>query len=209
LPISLTIDEIESFDYFSCYDLEYNCHAKAPTEACEDVTLYAFRSAMTGSTHYAIVIKNPTSLVRIHSSCYTGDLMFSLRCDCKYQLHNAIKFISNSGGGMIIYLSQEGRGIGLASKIKTYSLQQGNGLNTIDSNLCLGFENDYRNFYPAKKILDYFKINEISLITNNPQKSKDIAGHGVTVTSTVNIPSVQNKHNQEYLKTKQNILGHS
>jgi GTP cyclohydrolase II len=212
-PINISSQDIEDFELDRYYDLSYLSHARVQNESSADTFLYAFQSLFSGETHYAIVVGSPSFeknvKVRVHSSCYTGDLMHSLRCDCKYQLHNAIKFLAKQdGGGVIVYLMQEGRGIGLASKLMAYSYQQNQGLNTIDSNLVLGFESEHRNFYPAKLILDYFKIKDVELITNNPAKVKQLTDLGINVTDSINFHSPQNQYNKDYIDTKREKMGH-
>lgn len=162
---------------------------------------------------YAIIIgdqknfKNP--LVRIHSSCYTGDLLGSLSCDCRSQLHSAIHHInSDSDGGIIVYLMQEGRGIGLANKIKTYKLQREQALDTLQANLALGFKDDERDFTVAWLILKDLGVKNIRLITNNPRKIQDLEKHGIHITDRVRLKIFKNEYNAKYLETKFEKLGH-
>lgn len=162
--------------------------------------------------HHAIVIGDPLSqsapLVRIHSSCYTGDLLDSLTCDCGGQLKSAIQFMSQNNGGILLYLSQEGRGIGLTNKLRAYFEQMVNNLDTVDANRSLGFEGDERDFTVAANILKQLGINEIKLITNSTDKMFALKQNGISVVS--HIPSVikYNKYNMHYLNTKFNKLGH-
>ena len=166
--------------------------------------------------HYIIKIGNPEKdkapLVRIHSSCYTGDLLASLRCDCREQLQETIKFIAENkeyNGGYVLYLMQEGRGIGLENKIEAYRLQQEGGLDTVDSNLALGFGEDERNFTPAFKLLQFLKIKDICLITNNPKKGEDIKHFGINVVKTIPTFFKPNEYNSEYLHIKETRMNHS
>ncbi len=212
-PLSVSCQEIDDFETDKYYNLTYLCHAGVANEYSDDTFLYAFQSSFSGETHYAIVVGSPDFTkpvkVRVHSSCYTGDLMHSLRCDCKYQLHNAIKFLADQdGGGIVIYLMQEGRGIGLANKLFAYKYQQEDGLNTVDSNLATGFDAEHRNFLPAKLILDYFKIASVELITNNPIKQKQLTELGIEVSKIIHFSSPANKHNKDYLKVKVAKMGH-
>ena len=261
-PIYLKSDDVLNFDFDRFEDLKYISSAKVSNENSDNTYLYTFLSKTSGEIHYAITVnynfdkniinknKQPTT-IRIHSSCYTGDLMSSLRCDCKYQLHNAINILSRKkDGGIVIYLMQEGRGIGLANKLSAYQYQQNclhnpflfelkmfinlinssktnfinkseilniinylennkyQTLDTVDSNNVIGLEDDYRNFIPAKKILDFFNIESVNLITNNPLKVNFLTNLGIKVIDTINIKSPLNKHNKDYIKTKKQRMGH-
>ncbi|MFC1768530.1 GTP cyclohydrolase II [Nanoarchaeota archaeon] len=159
--------------------------------------------------HAAIIngdlLKKPI-LVRLHSECLTGDVFHSKRCDCHDQLINSIKKISQEGG-VVIYLRQEGRGIGLLNKIKAYSLQD-NGLDTVDANIHLGFKADERDYEIAALILKDLKINEIKLLTNNPDKINDLENHGIIVKERIKLILEPNDTNKKYLETKKNKLGH-
>jgi 3,4-dihydroxy 2-butanone 4-phosphate synthase/GTP cyclohydrolase II len=146
-------------------------------------------------------------MVRVHSSCMTGDIFGSYRCDCGSQLHAAMKMIETAGQGVIIYLNQEGRGIGLFNKIKAYNLQE-KGRDTVEANLDLGFEEDERDYGVGASILHELGLGKINLITNNPVKRAGLEGYGITIVKNIplNIPS--NEHNEFYLKTKKNKMGH-
>lgn len=146
-------------------------------------------------------------LVRIHSQCLTGDTFLSLRCDCRQQLHQSMKLIQKEDRGVIIYLNQEGRGIGLANKIKAYALQD-SGLDTVEANKKLGLEADPRNYKIAAQILKYLKISKISLLTNNPDKENQIKRYGITVVNCIPLEVIPNRNNKNYLQTKKNKLGH-
>jgi len=169
--------------------------------------IYAYRAEGKISEHLAIVIGKPDAnpLVRVHSCCYTGDLLGSLSCDCQDQLRGAIKLMAKSGG-ILVYLMQEGRGIGLINKLRAYSLQA-SGLDTVEANEFLGFEDEERAFAPAAEILKQLRIKKIRLITNNPKKAEQLETEGIEVTKCVPI-IIKHKHNQHYLETKAAKSGH-
>ena len=152
---------------------------------------------------------NPAPLVRMHSSCFTGDLVASLRCDCGDQLHMALDMISREGRGALVYLPQEGRGIGLAQKIRAYALQD-NGLDTVEANHALGFKSDMRDYGIGLQILKDLGLNEVRLLTNNPKKTEafNLRGFDLKVVDQVPIVSVPNEHNLKYLETKREKMGH-
>lgn len=193
------------------YELTFLAKSPIQLTNAPNSELYAFASKFGGHTHYAILINNPLKvenpLVRIHSSCYTGDLLSSLRCDCRDQLQESISFM-NQTNGILLYIMQEGRGIGLANKIIAYNFQQKQKLDTVESNFAVGFQDDERSFVPASKILEYFNKTSIRLITNNPKKVNDLP-EAITVTETIPTFLKPNKYNQEYLKVKQNKMGHT
>jgi GTP cyclohydrolase II len=161
--------------------------------------------------HLAIVIGEPSSrkpvLVRLHSECFTGDLLGSLKCDCGEQLRGAVRAIEAAGGGVLLYLAQEGRGIGLINKLRAYRLQA-DGFDTIDANLRLGFEADERLFQPAAAMLRQLGITRVRLLTNNPDKVAGLAACGIEVLERVPHSFPANKHNEFYLQTKQSRAGH-
>ncbi|MEO0223632.1 MAG: GTP cyclohydrolase II [candidate division WOR-3 bacterium] len=146
-------------------------------------------------------------IVRIHSQCITGEVFGSLRCDCGFQLNYALKRISEEKSGILIYLSQEGRGIGLINKIKAYSLQD-LGYDTVSANHQLGFESDLRNYKPAFEILKDLGINEIRLMTNNPNKIKELELYGIKIIERIPIFTKANEYNRNYILTKIKKLGH-
>jgi 3,4-dihydroxy 2-butanone 4-phosphate synthase / GTP cyclohydrolase II len=146
-------------------------------------------------------------MVRVHSSCMTGDIFGSYRCDCGSQLHAAMKMIEEAGQGVIIYLNQEGRGIGLFNKIKAYNLQE-KGRDTVEANLDLGFEEDERDYGVGASILHELGLGKINLITNNPVKRAGLEGYGITIVNNIPINIPPNEHNEFYLKTKKNKMGH-
>ncbi len=146
-------------------------------------------------------------LVRVHSSCVTGDIFGSHRCDCGDQLHEAMRMISKKGRGVIIYLNQEGRGIGLYNKIKAYKLQE-EGRDTVEANVELGFRDDERDYGVGAGMLYSLGIKNIRLITNNPVKKTGLEGYGMSIVEIIHLDIPSNKHNQFYLETKRDKMGH-
>ncbi|HBQ50854.1 TPA: GTP cyclohydrolase II [Candidatus Daviesbacteria bacterium] len=146
-------------------------------------------------------------LTRIHSRCLTGDSFYSLRCDCGDQLKESMKKIQKAGRGIIIYLNQEGRGVGLTNKIRAYKLQD-QGMDTVDANLALGLPTDTRNFSMAAKILKELGVTKINLLTNNPQKQNQLKKYGIEISKRVPLEITPNKINRRYLQTKKEKLGH-
>src|SRR6516225_2762251 len=173
--------------------------------------LVAFREKNTSNEHLALIKgewdKDESVLVRVHSSCFTGDILGSLRCDCGEQLHRAMQMVEEKGKGVILYMNQEGRGIGLVNKLKAYQLQE-NGMDTVEANLHLGFPMDKRDYGVGAQILRYLGITKICLISNNPKKRAGLSGYGLEITSTVPIVVDPNPHNEKYLQTKRDKLGH-
>lgn len=171
-----------------------------------DFLIQAFKEG--DKEHLAIMTKDldcDTPLVRVHSECLTGDALGSLRCDCRDQLAKALKQIGQEGCGIVLYLRQEGRGIGLLNKVNAYKLQD-EGLNTYEANHQLGFDSDERNFDIVEYMLSYYKVKKIRLLTNNPKKLSSIKG--VEIVKRVPIISEAHEHNKNYLKTKQEQGGH-
>ena len=167
---------------------------------------------LDGSEHVALVKGNPSNLrepvlVRMHSECLTGDAFGSLRCDCRAQLHSALKHIEAEGEGVVVYLRQEGRGIGLINKFKAYSLQEG-GLDTVEANEKLGFAPDLRNYGVGAQILSDLGIHRLNLLTNNPRKIAGLGGYGLEVVNRVPMKPALGDFNAEYLATKRDKLGH-
>ena len=173
--------------------------------------LIGFTQLNTGETHLALKKgnweKDEPVLVRVHSSCMTGDILGSLRCDCGEQLHHAMQMIDQVGKGLVLYMNQEGRGIGLINKLKAYKLQE-QGLDTVEANLKLGFGMDERDYGVGAQILRELGISKMKLLTNNPKKRAGINGYGLEVVETVPIEIKPNAHNQKYLFTKRDKLGH-
>jgi GTP cyclohydrolase II len=185
--------------------------ARVPLESVENARVLAFRPQYGGIEHLAIVIgdidtKSPV-LIRLHSECFTGDLLGSLRCDCGSQLRGAIDVMAKNGSGILLYLAQEGRGIGLVNKLRAYQLQDG-GHDTVDANLQLGFDSDERNYQSAVAMLRLLGVSRVKLMTNNPTKVKALAAWGVDVTERVSHAYPANSHNEHYLKTKVKKSGH-
>ncbi len=173
--------------------------------------LIAFKQLNTGDIHLAIKKgsweKNEPIMVRVHSSCITGDILGSLRCDCGDQLHKALKMIEAEGKGLVLYMNQEGRGIGLLNKLKAYKLQE-QGLDTVEANLHLGFGMDERDYGVGAQILRELGISKMKLMSNNPRKRAGLLGYGLEVVETIPIEIKANKYNEKYLTTKRDKLGH-
>jgi 3,4-dihydroxy 2-butanone 4-phosphate synthase/GTP cyclohydrolase II len=173
--------------------------------------LIAFKQINTGEEHMALKKgtwkKDEPVLVRVHSSCMTGDILGSLRCDCGEQLHAAMKMVEDEGKGVVLYMNQEGRGIGLVNKLKAYKLQE-EGRDTVEANLELGFGQDERDYGVGAQILRQMGITKIKLISNNPRKRAGITGYGLEIVDTIPIEVPSNKHNKKYLETKRDKLGH-
>ena len=191
--------------------LERVAEARVPLAEAEDARLIAFRPGDGGTEHLAILIGTPNpasgALVRLHSECFTGDLLASLRCDCGDQLRGAIAAIAASGGGVLLYLAQEGRGIGLINKLRAYQLQDA-GFDTIDANEQLGFDADERVYLPAAEMLRQLGFTTVRLLTNNPDKVAALQRSGITVVERVPHAFPSNAHNERYLSTKATRGGH-
>jgi 3,4-dihydroxy 2-butanone 4-phosphate synthase/GTP cyclohydrolase II len=176
-----------------------------------DFELIPFIQKSNGQEHVAILKgswqKNEPVMVRVHSSCLTGDIFGSMRCDCGDQLHAAMLMIEKEGKGVVLYLNQEGRGIGLFNKIKAYKLQE-QGMDTVQANLNLGFHEDEREYGVGASILHELGLGKIRLITNNPKKRIALEGYGLEITDNIPIEIEPNKHNRFYLETKRDKMGH-
>ena len=176
-----------------------------------DFDLYAFKEINTGQEHLALVKgsweENEAILVRVHSSCITGDIFGSCRCDCGPQLHKAMELIEQEGKGAIIYMNQEGRGIGLLNKLKAYKLQE-EGLDTLEANLKLGFKGDERDYGIGAQIIRDLGIKKMRLMSNNPTKRTGLMGYGLEIIENVPLEIASNKHNELYLQTKRDKMGH-
>lgn len=190
--------------------IEEQVRVHMPTEY-GDFELIAFKQLNSGDTHLALKKgnweKGEPVLVRIHSSCVTGDILHSLRCDCGEQLHKAMEMVEKEGKGLILYMNQEGRGIGLLNKLKAYKLQE-EGRDTVQANLELGFKMDERDYGVGAQILRHLDITKMRLISNNPRKRAGLKGYGLEVVENVPIEVHPNPHNEFYLKTKRDKLGH-
>ena len=177
-----------------------------------DFKLKAFKQNTTDEEHLALVKgewgKNESVMVRVHSSCFTGDIIGSLRCDCGDQLAEAMAMIEKAGKGVILYMNQEGRGIGLMNKLKAYKLQE-EGYDTLEANLKLGFKGDARDYGVGAQILRSVGVKKMQLLTNNPKKRTGLIGYGLEITNTVNIETECNVHNEKYLNTKKEKMGHN
>lgn len=186
-------------------------HARLPMESSENGRLHVFRPENGGEEHYAIEVgrpdRNAPVLCRLHSACFTGDVLGSLKCDCGPQLHAAMAQIGQHGHGVLLYLNQEGRGIGLANKMRAYSLQD-QGFDTVEANHRLGFEDDERDFRLGADILTSMGFSAARLMTNNPRKVDMMQASGVQVTERVPLMVGENRHNTAYLATKAAKSGH-
>ena len=190
--------------------VERQVEVKLPTEH-GDFRLIAFKQNTTGDEHLALVkgeweLDEPV-LVRVHSSCVTGDIFGSCRCDCGPQLHRAMELVEQAGKGVIVYVQQEGRGIGLLNKLKAYKLQE-QGADTVEANLMLGFDMDARDYGVGAQILHDLGVRKMKLLTNNPRKRTGLVGYGLEIVENLPIEITANVHNRDYLLTKKRKLGH-
>ncbi len=176
-----------------------------------DFQLVAFKEKNSANEHLALIkgqwAKDEPVLTRVHSSCFTGDILGSLRCDCGDQLQAAMKMVNLEGKGVILYMNQEGRGIGLLNKLKAYKLQE-QGMDTVDANLHLGFSTDQRDYGLGAQILRHLGVTKLKLMTNNPKKRVGLIGYGLEIVENIPIRIASNPHNEKYLETKKNRLGH-
>jgi 3,4-dihydroxy 2-butanone 4-phosphate synthase/GTP cyclohydrolase II len=176
-----------------------------------DFKLVAYNEKGTTNEHLALIKgeweKDEPVLVRVHSSCFTGDILGSLRCDCGEQLHAAMQMVQKEGKGAILYMNQEGRGIGLVNKLRAYKLQE-NGMDTVEANLHLGFPTDKRDYGVGAQILRSLNITKLRLISNNPKKRAGLLGYGLEIVDAVAIEVKPNPHNEKYLQTKRDKMGH-
>lgn len=173
--------------------------------------LVAFNEKNSSNEHIALIKgdweKDEPVMVRVHSSCFTGDILGSLRCDCGEQLHKAMQMVEKEGKGVILYMNQEGRGIGLLNKLKAYRLQEG-GMDTVEANLHLGFQMDQRDYGVGAQILRHLGVSKLRLMSNNPKKRVGLIGYGLEIVENIPIIAKANPHNAKYLKTKRDKLGH-
>src|SRR5215210_4501360 len=176
-----------------------------------DFKLVAFNEKSTQREHLALIKgewqKNEPVLTRVHSSCFTGDILGSLRCDCGEQLHRAMQMVEQEGQGIILYMNQEGRGIGLVNKLKAYKLQE-EGMDTVQANIHLGFGTDERDYGVGAQILRHLDVTRLRLMSNNPKKRAGLKGYGLEIVDIVPIEVKSNPHNEKYLQTKRDKLGH-
>lgn len=200
-----------AYEEISSRNLQQVAQAHVPLEGAENARILAWRPSDGGKEHLAIVVGeiDPTEpvLVRLHSECFTGDLLGSLRCDCGLQLRGAIAELAKQGSGVLLYLAQEGRGIGLVNKLRAYELQD-DGFDTIDANEQLGFDADERIYVPAATMLTRMGIKRVRLMTNNPEKIIQLERHGIEVSERVAHAFPANGHNENYLRTKAERAGH-
>ncbi|MCW3473551.1 GTP cyclohydrolase II [Limobrevibacterium gyesilva] len=209
----LTVPAGDVLDYPTAMaaDLVRVAEARVPLDGAPDARIVAFRAPDAGIEHLAILVGHPEQaeapLVRIHSECFTGDLLGSLRCDCGPQLRGAIQRMAKDGAGVLLYLAQEGRGIGLVNKLRAYTMQD-RGLDTVDANRALGWGADERNFLIAATMLDELEIANVRLLTNNPDKVRALAACGVNVVQRERHVFAPNGINDHYLATKAERFGH-
>jgi GTP cyclohydrolase II len=206
----IAAEKVLAYEHHASTTLRPVSRAQVPL-AVADAQLIAFRSSTGSADHLAIIIGRPQRgqpvLTRLHSECFTGDLLGSLRCDCGDQLRGALAAMAAAGGGVLLYLAQEGRGIGLANKLRAYALQD-RGLDTIDANSALGFDPDERFYWPAAEMLRQLGFTKIRLMTNNPDKLAALAQYGITIVERVPLAFPSNAHNETYLRTKAVRSGH-
>jgi len=195
--------------YQNSDNLRIASRAKLPISAHQKTEIIAFRSDADGSEHVALIVGKPDNsppLTRIHSECLTGDVLGSLKCDCGPQLHHALNQMAEKWG-VLLYLRQEGRAIGLINKLRAYALQD-QGFDTVDANVRLGFAIDARDFSIAARMLKLLHVKDVALLTNNPEKVKGLEAHGISVIKRVPIKMESNPHNEHYLDTKRDRTGH-
>ncbi len=203
--------DILAYEDTASRNLQQVAQAHVPLEGAENARILAWRPSDGGKEHLAIVVGeiDPTEpvLIRLHSECFTGDLLGSLRCDCGVQLRGAIAELAKQGSGVLLYLAQEGRGIGLVNKLRAYELQD-DGFDTIDANEQLGFNADERIYAPAATMLARMGIQRVRLMTNNPEKIRGLERYGIEVAERVAHAFPANGHNENYLRTKAERAGH-
>ncbi len=209
--LSLDAVDILAYHAVAARSLRRVAEARVPLTDAENTQIIAFRPSDGGIEHLAIIIGDPDPatpiLTRLHSECFTGDLLGSLRCDCGDQLRGAIGEIARAGGGVLLYLAQEGRGIGLVNKLRAYQLQD-SGFDTVDANEQLGFDADERVYLPAAEMLRQLRFLRVRLLTNNPEKVAALNRCGIAVAERVPHIFPANGHNERYLRTKATRSGH-
>ena len=210
IPV-LDLHEINNLTDDQEPELNISITAKLPLAAAPDAKIVMFRQTANREEHFAIVIGQINShaapMVRLHSQCMTGDILGSLKCDCGPQLQTALAQMQAAGGGVLLYLAQEGRDIGLLNKIRAYALQDA-GFDTVDANHKLGFETDERVFSPAAAMLKALGLSTIRLMTNNPDKVSQLAKYGVVVKERIGLSLPTNPHNHDYMQAKRDRTGH-
>ncbi|MBS1581092.1 MAG: bifunctional 3,4-dihydroxy-2-butanone-4-phosphate synthase/GTP cyclohydrolase II [Bacteroidetes bacterium] len=206
----ISIEDLVAYRMRTERSVERVVDVKLPTRH-GDFDLYAYRQIDTGEEHLALVkgtwTKDEPVLVRVHSSCVTGDIFGSCRCDCGPQLHRAMEMVEREGKGVIVYMQQEGRGIGLLNKLRAYKLQE-EGADTVEANTMLGFDMDPRDYGVGAQILHDLGVRRMRLMTNNPRKRTGLVGYGLEITENVPIEIAPNVHNRSYLLTKKLKMGH-
>lgn len=209
--LAVRVDQVDRHAMPGADDLVRVSEARVPLREEEASRLVLFRDRRDASEHVAVVVGNPDprSLVpvRAHSSCFTGDLLGSLRCDCGEQLQTAVRRLREEGGGVLLYLAQEGRGIGLANKLRAYELQD-EGLDTVDADRHLGFSADERSYAIAAAMLQQLGFTRIKLLTNSPHKVRELRARGIDVQEMESLLAPTNVHNERYLRTKRERAGH-
>lgn len=207
----ISIRDIIAYRLANETSIEVGEEVDMPTEY-GDFHLIPFRQSSNGLEHMALIKgvwkKDEPVLVRVHSSCATGDILGSRKCDCGEQLHKAMQAIEKEGKGVVIYMQQEGRGIGLMNKIAAYKLQQDEGFDTVDANLHLGFKPDERDYGCGAQMLRYLGVHKMRLMTNNPTKRVGLEAYGLEITENIPIEITPNKYDYRYLKTKKERMGH-
>ena len=216
--LHVEVNDIKSYENENADSLMMSVKAKVPISYTDNCEIIIFRPKDGGNEHFCLLFGKTRDvietkdhkhvpLVRVHSQCITGDVLESLKCDCGQQLKQSIKMMSKANEGILIYLAQEGRDIGLLNKLRAYTLQE-KGMDTVEANVALGFDDDERLYYPAKQILKKLNICKIKLITNNPRKVENLSNLGIIVKKRIPIKIEANKHNKKYLETKSTKSGH-
>jgi GTP cyclohydrolase II len=216
--LNVEVNDIKSYETSNADSLKMSVRAKVPIANTDNCEIIIFRPKDGGDEHFCLLFGKTRNiletlnhkhipLVRVHSQCITGDVLESLKCDCGQQLKQSIKMMSKANEGILIYLAQEGRDIGLLNKLRAYTLQE-KGMDTVEANLALGFEDDERLYYPAKQILKKLNIDTLKLITNNPKKVANLSNLGINVIKRIPIKIEANIHNKKYLETKSKKSGH-
>jgi len=216
--LSVSNEDIENYEVSMSESLQISVKANIPLKSNENCKIIIFRPKDGGDEHFCLIFgktrdifkntkHNQVPFVRIHSQCITGDILDSLKCDCGEQLNESVKLMGEADEGILIYLAQEGRDIGLLNKLRAYNLQD-NGMDTVDANENLGFNDDERLYYPAREILNKLNVKKIRLLTNNPQKVKQLSDMGIEIQERIPIKIKANKFNKNYLNTKSKKSGH-
>jgi len=209
--MQFSVKQLEEALHSPLVMIEAIAQANVPLALAEQASVMSFRAHDSAAQHLAVIVGEPAlqtaPLVRVHSSCITGDILNSLRCDCGDQLQLALKQISQAGHGVICYLQQEGRGIGISNKLRAYQLQD-EGQDTLDANLALGYAADERDFSLAAAMLKELEISTITLLSNNPDKAAQLAQYGIAIAEQEQLVTNKNEYNAEYLATKAKRFGH-